>query len=117
MPVTTHNNKGRKRFTNQIVALGLFSGLVALAANLTLTKNSAQMLKLNPSGASRDVTLPAFEEGLFFHIGNTATAAKNLVVKNAAGTTICTINQNEEAIVFSSETAWVLFRVATIALS
>lgn len=117
MPVKTHNNEARRPFTNQIIARGIFSDLVTMTGNITLDKNSAQMLKLDPGGSARDVTLPGFEDGLFFHIVNAADAAENLVIKNASGDTIATANQNEEAIVFSTSTAWVLFRVATIALT
>ena len=116
MAITTHNNGSRRPFTTQIVARGLYAE-ATLTGAVTLTPLSGQLLKLDPGGANRNVTLPAVEDGLVFWIVNAADAAENLVVENAAGTTIGTINQNEEGVFVSDGAAWKLFRIATIALS
>lgn len=112
----THTSGGRKPFTNQVIYRnGVYVG--ALTGDIVLTKLSAQFLKLDPAGAARDVTLPALESGLVFHIVNSADAAENLVVKNAAGTTIVTISQNESVILVSDASAWTHLGIVTIALS
>lgn len=94
-------------------------GVVTLTGNITLTNQYRRILKLDPGGAARDVTLgaDAAQPGAYYRFINAADAAENLVIKNAAGTTIATVNQNEEAIVIRSGGAWVLVRIATIALS
>lgn len=113
----THNNKGRKAFTTQIVARGIL-GVETLSGGRTLTRASAQILKLDPGGASRNVTLPAAEDGLWFDFTNAADAAENLVIKIPDGTTLATVNQNEGALVACDATpTWTLVRVFTIALS
>lgn len=90
-----------------------------LTGTLVLDEQYPNRLKLDPGGANRDVTLDAVatSAGLWYHIVNAADAAENLVLKNAGGSTIATINQNEEGIVWCDGSAWALFRVATIALS
>ena len=50
-------------------------------------------------------------------IVNIADAAENLVVKNAGGSTIGTINQNEEGTFYCDGSAWYLCKIATIALT
>lgn len=112
----THNNAGRKPFRNQLVATGVYAEATLTGAT-TIGKFSAQMLKLDPGGANRNVTLPAAEDGLMFWIVNAADAAEDLVVKNQAAATIGTINQNEEGVFVCSGTTWKLLRIATIALS
>jgi len=98
-----------------------------LAATRALTAADPSMLKLDPGGAARDVTLDAEENipttGLIRWIFNAADAAENLVLKNDAGTTIATVNQNESAIVINdgvqdgTASAWTLYAVVAIALS
>jgi hypothetical protein len=91
---------------------------VTLAGTYTMTAQYRNIQKLNTSGANRNVLLPPEEDGMFYWFVNAATAAENLVVKDDSGvTTVVTINQNEEAIVYCAGTTWVLLRVATIALS
>lgn len=90
-----------------------------LTGNLTLDATYPNLLKLDPGGAHRDVTLlaEADAEGVTLQIVNAADAAENLVVKNDAGSTIATLNQNEEGIFYCDGTSWSLVRIATIALS
>lgn len=111
-PFRTPYNAARS-LTKYFVYEGTLSGTTAL------DETYPNRLKLDPGGASRDVTLDAVatSDGLWYHIVNAADAAENLVLKNAGGSTIATINQNEEAIVYCDGTSWRLFRVATIALS
>lgn len=98
---------------------GLFAATETLAAARPLTSADGNFLKFDPGGASRDVTLVAEEgaSGAFYWIANAADAAENLVLKNDAGSTIVTINQNESAVVWCSGSAWTLFAVVAIALS
>jgi len=92
-----------------------------LSGNLTLTAKHPMILKLDPGGASRDVTLEA-EAGCPGRVRWIVNAAdvggENLVVKDDSGvTTIATINQNESAVVYCDGTAWTLIAVVAIALS
>ena len=96
-------------------------GVVTLAGNLSVTSQYRRILKLDPNGAHRDVTLSAdaAQPGAYYRIVNAADAAENLVVKNAAGSTIGTVNQNEEGEFWydPDSDAWILIRIATIALA
>ena len=81
----------------------------ALADNVTLVLGtSARFQQLDPGGSHRNVTLPAVTNnaGLDYVIVNKADAAENLVVKNAGGSTIITINQAEVGWVFTDGTSW-----------
>jgi hypothetical protein len=80
--------------------------VAALAGADTLTASSAEYQLLDPGGAHRDVTLPAALKGLTFTIKNTADAAENLVIKNAAAATIDTLGQNELGIFVCDGTNW-----------
>jgi len=104
-------------FARSRIKFFLYDGV--LSGNITLNETYPNRLKLDPNGGNRDVTLDAVatSNGLWYQIVNSADAAENLVVKNVGGDTIVTINQNEEAIVWCDGTAWIRYRVATIALS
>lgn len=97
---------------------GLFQA-ETLAGNITLTAAYPSLLKLDPGGSSRNVTLDTIAEssGAVRMFVNAADAAENLVVKNPAGDTIVTVNQNEGAIVYCDGSSWTLVCVLTIALS
>ena len=91
-----------------------------LSGNLTVTVKHPMILKRDPGGASRDVTLEAEAgcPGRVRWIVNAADAGgENLVVKNDGGSTVATINQNESAVVYCDGTAWSLIAVVAIALS
>ena len=85
------------------------------------------ILKMDPGGSARDVTLPAeasvAPSGQMFWIVNAADASENLVVKDDGAATIATINQNESAVLYNAgqsggtESSWVLIAVIAIALS
>ena len=90
-----------------------------LSGNLTVTVKHPMILKLDPRGAARAVTLDG-EAGCPGRVRwsvNAADAAENLVVKNDGGSTVATINQNESAVVYCDGTAWSLIAVVAIALS
>lgn len=97
------------------------SAAATLTGNLTLTFDTYNdnILKLDPGGAHRDVTLwpEAEAKGVFVLIVNAAGAAENLVVKDDSPATIATINQNEAGLFKCNGTAWSLICIATIALS
>ena len=93
-------------------------GVMTLAANLTLTLQYRNVLKIDPAGA-RDVTLPAEAgaDGASFEIVNAADAAEAMTVKDDGGSTIVTISQNEKATVVCDGTSWYHTGIITIALS
>jgi len=73
--------------------------IATLTGNLTLTDKSSQIQVLDPGGSSRDVTLPAARDGMWWMFSNTADADEDLVIKDAAGGTLLTINQGEQGMV------------------
>jgi hypothetical protein len=87
--------------------------------NLTLTADYPEILKIDPGGSARDVTLETPVCAMRRRIINAADAAENLVVKDVSPATVATINQNEEAEFWYPGTgsAWSLICVKTIALS
>lgn len=96
--------EGRVALPNQIVT-------ETLTGALTLDKTYGCLLQLDPGGAARDVTLPAEEgaDGMFFFITNTADAAETITLKNDAGGTIMTIEQDRTAIVYLQSGTWTPF--------
>lgn len=90
-----------------------------LADDLVLDVTYPNVLKLDPGGEARDVELDviATSNGLHRRIINAADAAENLVLKNASGDTIATVNQNEQAEVYCDGSSWILVAVTTIALA
>lgn len=103
--------------TAALVMPGAFKATETLTGNRVLTLADGQFLNLDPGGSARDVTLPAARDGLFYFIANRADGAENLVVKNADGLTVVTLNQNDAALVACDGTSWVFFGVITIAQS
>ena len=83
----------------------------------TLTEQSRNIQKLDPGGASRDVTVPADADGLFYVFLNAAGTAENLVIKDAAAATIVTIGQDEGAAVYCEGGTWYLLCVVNVELS
>ena len=103
-------------------ALTRIPGLVyekVLAGNLTLTNQYPSILRLDPDGNNRDITLEAVasSKDLYRRIINFAGGAENLVVKNEGGSTIGTINQNEQGEFYCDGTSWILICITTIALT
>ena len=94
---------------------GLVQTGITLDGAFTVTKAYPSIIKVDPGGAGRDVTLEAEADskGLVRVIINMADAAESLTVKDDAGSTICVIAQNQLAIVACTGSAWV--EVATIA--
>lgn len=90
-----------------------------LAGNLTLDDTYPGIMKLDPDGSNRDITLDAIatSTGLYRRIVNNANGAENLVVKNVAAATIGTINQNEQGEFYCDGSTWALIAITTIALS
>ena len=110
------------------IAGGFYSGAVeTLAGDRVIVDSDAMILKMDPAGSARDVTLPAEStvspSGRMFWILNGADAAENLVIKDDGGATIATANQNESALVYNAgqsagvESAWVLVAIVAIALA
>lgn len=90
-----------------------------LTGNRTVTFADGNVLRFDPGGAARDVTMPAEAEaaGVVYKVINAASAAENLVIKDDGGSTIATLNQNEMGEIVCDGSAWSLLYVATIALS
>jgi hypothetical protein len=96
-----------------------------LAGNVTLAVDTHPMVcGFDPGGSARDVTLDGSAatdssiHGLFRMIVNKADGAENLVLKDAAASTIATLNQNEAAIVYHDEDdGWVLVCLFTAPVS
>ena len=93
-------------------ALGDSHKDTTLTGTTTLTKADHfgyRILRLDPGGASRTVTLPteADMDGWMGLIVNAADAAETLTVKEDAGsTTIATIDQNEACLLACDGTNW-----------
>jgi len=83
---------------------------LTLSGNLVLDIYDAQMLRIDPGGAGRDVTLPAeaTSKDAWFSIYNIADAAEALTVKDDGGSTIESIGQGEIATVVCDGTSWVI---------
>lgn len=94
-------------------------GNMSITGTLTLTRQYANILRIDPTGGHRDVVLPAEagSDGFWFEISNWADAAENLVVKDDAAATIATINQNEKCSFFCDGTSWYHNGVVSIALT
>lgn len=91
-----------------------------LSGALTLDPSYPSLLKLDPGGSARNVTLhtEAESDGAMLWIVNAADAAENLVFKASDGTTtIATANQNESAVLTCDGTNWSLFAIVPINLS
>ena len=110
------------------IAGDFFSGAIeSLTGTKVIADSDAMILKMDPAGSNRDVTLPAEAEvgpsGRMYWIINAADAAENLVIKDDGGATIATANQNESALVYNAgksagvESSWVLVAVVGIGLA
>lgn len=115
--------EGRRKTPWQQQVPGLVD-VATLTGDHQLTAKSGNYQKLDPGGAHRNVDVPGPSEGLEesdgveFLILNTADAAENLVIRNPAGGTIVTLNQNERALVVGTGgAAWTHMGVETIALT
>ena len=97
---------GMMRFLG--VNIGLPAATDTLAADLTLTVASPQILRLDANGAARVVTLPdaATTHGLWFEIINAASGAYAITVKNAAATTVAKASQNQAVLVCNIAGTW-----------
>lgn len=79
-----------------------------LTGTLQLTADMGRMHFLDPSGASRDVLLPAPTArvaGLVLFVGNTASGDHSLAVKHGVSTVV-TIQQGGAAVLFCDGVEW-----------
>lgn len=76
-----------------------------LAGNLTIPSSGPALYFLDPNGSDRTITLPALRRGAVHAITNIG-AANDLIVKNAAGTTIVTLNNVQGALFICSGAEW-----------
>ena len=88
------------------IALPLTAVNETLAGNLTIDKSYGNIIRLDPGGSARDVTLPAEYEGAIYLLINAANAAETITVKNAAAATVVTCEQNRAVLLFCSGGAW-----------
>ena len=78
-----------------------------LAATKTLTATDETVQALDPNSASRNVDLPAVDDGLRFKIINTGTASGDiLVIRNASAATITTLGAGQIVEVTSDGVTW-----------
>jgi len=99
------------------VHLGIQADSWTAAANITLTVADANIQKIDPDGA-RDLPLPAESaEAAWFLIINAAGGAETITVKNAAGSTLDTVDQNEAGLFCNIAGVWTFMCVWTIALT
>ncbi len=89
------------RVWDPILEKGVKGGVMiqTLAGTMALDRDSPHICAIDPGGATRVVTLPTNEKGLWWIIINTADAAEDLTINDPAATTRGTISQNEIAIV------------------
>ena len=80
----------------------------SISANMTLSQRSAQIQTLTPTGAARDVTLPAATKNgarpFWFRVAPVAEYA--LSVKKPDGSKLATLYPGESCLVASSEGDW-----------
>ena len=97
-------SQGRIALPNQLV-------VETMTGTLALDKTYGCLLRLDPGGAARDLTLPAEEgkDGMFYVITNTADAAETITVKDDGGSTILTIEQDRTALVYLLAGTWTPF--------
>ena len=96
-------------------------GQITLTGNLTVSfaTYNGNILRIDPGGAARDVTLPgpANFEGMELRILSAADAAETITVKNAAGSTLGTVEQNRVAWLVVLSGAWVFNYKQIVTLS
>lgn len=102
-----YDSSAQKRLTAQMRLVGGFES-VTLSDDLTLDSNSANYLRIDPGGSARDVSTPAaaVSDGLFFWVYNIADAAENVVLKDAAGSTLLTLGQGACGMIGCDGTEW-----------
>lgn len=88
-----------------------------LADDRTLTVADPNVIKLDPGGSARTVTLPSATlcRGVMFEIVNGADADEALTVSD--GATVGTIPQNRSAKFYCDGSDWALVAIYTIALA
>lgn len=101
-------NEGKQVWAGKKVFLDNVPTVTTLSGAATLDFASTRVQIMDANGSSRNVTLPAVatSTGYEFFIKNSSTTAVNLVVKNAAASTIVTVAQNESAYVWCDGAAW-----------
>jgi hypothetical protein len=109
-----------QKMTGFLALVGAFAA-ETLTGTRTLTFRDSATLVLDPGGADRDVNLPSVgksHDGACFCLGNSADAAEDLVVKDAAGSTVVTVKPETEAMVYvSASGAWTLLSVRALGAS
>ena len=80
-----------------------------LSAALVLDGTYGDVLKLDPGGAARDLTLwpVATRKGVVAFIVNAADAAETITVKNVGGDTIGSLAQNKSGFFYCDGSTWV----------
>jgi len=96
-------------------------GQITLTGNLTVdfATYNGNVLRIDPNGSARNVTLPdpANFAGMELRILNAADAAETITIKNAAGDTLGTCEQNRVAWLVVISGAWVFNYKQIITLS
>lgn len=111
-----YKNQATRALTSQLRLKGGVE-ILALSGDINLDRSSANVLRIDPGGAGRTVTLPPAGEsdGLAFDILNAADAAETLTVVDSTGT-IVSIAQNRAAKVVSDGSVWTHMGIRTVTL-
>jgi len=106
------------------VPYGLFDVLggaysATLSGDLTLTTDYPAVVKLDPGGAGRTITLEAESgaAGRFRLIVNAADVAEVLTINDDGGSEVSTPTNNQAALVYCDGTAWTEIAVITVSFS
>lgn len=97
-------NTGARKVITALFALRGGFEVLTLSGDLVLNEFSAQVLRIDPGGAARAVTLPAGEEGDWFCIVNVGESAEDLTVN----TSLVTVTPGDCAVVAHINGAWTL---------
>lgn len=120
-----NNFKGRKVIVeNGFLCAGQYERVSAGGSNLDLSTAAnnglyAPELGIDPAGGAIDVILEPEADcaGLKRTIYNRADASETITVKNDAGSSLGTIEQNRAAILYCDGTSWTFEAKWTISLS
>jgi len=83
-----------------------FLNVETISGHKTLTARDSYLQVIDGQSTTRHIILPLELDGTSYHIKNNGSS-NNLLVKNAAGSTVATIAVGNNLIVVSDATQWV----------
>jgi len=84
------------------------SNTETLSGDKTVAATDEQVQVLDPNDSARNVDLPADEQGLLFHVVNTAGSANALTVRDADTNTVHSVGQDEAALFYNTGNGYVV---------